>query len=124
MNTTDLYSADSTTPLNARTCVVLKKDTPALSAARSREFLREIPQWTLRAEPPLIERTFEFRDYPSTMAFANAVAEIAQREDHHPDLLISYKTCTVRYSTHAVGGLSENDFICAAKIDLLAHDKT
>ena len=53
------------------------------------------------------------------MAFVNTVAWIAHRQDHHPDLAVGYKTCTVRYVTHAIGGLSENDFICAARIDAL-----
>lgn len=121
MNTPNLYSAASATPLHARACVACNKDTPALSAARAQELLVEIPHWTLHADPVVIERTFVFPDYPSTMAFANAVAQLAQREDHHPDLLIRYKTCTVCFSTHAIGGLSENDFICAAKVDQLAH---
>lgn len=68
-------------------------------------------------------RTFGFRDYHQTLAFVNAMAEIIHREDHHPELVIGYNRCTVRYHTHSVnagkGGLSENDFICAAKIDEL-----
>jgi len=56
-----------------------------------------------------------------TMAFVNALAWVAHREDHHPDLAVGYKKCVVRYSTHAVGGLSENDFICAAKVDALVR---
>ena len=51
------------------------------------------------------------------MSFVNAVAHVANIEDHHPDLEIGYSVCRVRYSTHAIGGLSENDFICAAKLD-------
>jgi 4a-hydroxytetrahydrobiopterin dehydratase len=66
-----------------------------------------------------IRKTFRFDDYHRTLAFVNAVAWIAHREDHHPDLEVGYNRCTVRYSTHDVGGLSENDFICAAKVDRL-----
>jgi 4a-hydroxytetrahydrobiopterin dehydratase len=62
---------------------------------------------------------FQFKNYYETMAFVNAVAWVAHREDHHPDLEVGYNKCTVRYSTHSVGGLSENDFICAAKVDSL-----
>jgi len=66
-------------------------------------------------------RTFRFRDYHQTLAFVNAIADIIHREDHHPELVVSYNRCIVRYDTHSVnggkGGLSENDFICAAKID-------
>jgi 4a-hydroxytetrahydrobiopterin dehydratase len=66
-----------------------------------------------------IVKVFSFKNYHQTMAFVNAVAWIAHQEDHHPDMEVGYKTCKVKYSTHAIGGLSENDFICAAKIDQL-----
>lgn len=71
-----------------------------------------------------LERQFQFPDYHHTMAFVNAVADIANREDHHPEMVVGYNRCTVRYSTHSVnqgrGGISHNDFICAAKIDQIA----
>ncbi len=67
----------------------------------------------------VLTRTFEFRNYHETMAFVNATAWISHREDHHPDLSVGYNKCRVDYITHAIGGLSENDFICAAKIDAL-----
>ena len=67
----------------------------------------------------MIRKTFDFKNYYQTMAFVNALAWIAHREDHHPDIEVGYKRCHVRYSTHSIGGLSENDFICAAKIDAL-----
>ena len=66
-----------------------------------------------------IAKTYTFGNYYETMAFVNAAAYVSHREDHHPDMLVGYKTCTVTYTTHAVGGLSENDFICAAKLDAL-----
>ena len=66
-----------------------------------------------------ISKTYTFKNYYQTMAFVNAAAYISHKEDHHPDMLVSYKTCTVAYTTHAIGGLSENDFICAAKLDAL-----
>jgi 4a-hydroxytetrahydrobiopterin dehydratase len=66
-----------------------------------------------------IEKRFEFPDFHRTMAFVNALAWIAHVEDHHPDLRLSYGHCVVRFNTHAVGGLSINDFICAAKVDAL-----
>ena len=66
-----------------------------------------------------IEKTYAFRDYYQTMAFVNAVAWLSHREDHHPDLSVGFKHCRVEYTTHAIGGLSENDFICAAKVDAL-----
>jgi 4a-hydroxytetrahydrobiopterin dehydratase len=67
----------------------------------------------------LIGKAYNFTNYYQTMAFVNAVAWISHREDHHPDIILSYNKCRVEYTTHAVGGLSENDFICAAKIDVL-----
>jgi len=66
-----------------------------------------------------IVRTFTFKNYYQTMAFVNGLAWIAHAEDHHPDIEVGYKTCKVRYSTHAIGGISENDFICAAKMNAL-----
>ena len=67
-----------------------------------------------------IRRAFSFPDFYHTMSFVNAVAHIANTEDHHPDLEIGYNYCRVRYQTHAINGLHDNDFICAAKIDQLA----
>ena len=66
-----------------------------------------------------LSREFEFGDFHQTMAFVNAVAYIAHAEDHHPDLHVGWGHCIVRYTTHAIDGLSENDFICAALIDAL-----
>lgn len=75
--------------------------------------------WALNADNNEISRTYRFKNYYQTMAFVNALAWIAHAEDHHPDLEVGYNRCHVRYSTHAIGGLSENDYICAAKIDAL-----
>ena len=66
-----------------------------------------------------IAKTYKFKNYFETMAFVNATAWISHREDHHPDLAVGYNQCRVAYVTHAIGGLSENDFICAAKLDAL-----
>jgi len=75
--------------------------------------------WHYTTEQHTISRSFKFRDYLQTMNFANAVAWIAQQEDHHPELHISYHQCVIFYTTHSVHGLSINDFICAAHIDAL-----
>ncbi|MGH8505917.1 MAG: 4a-hydroxytetrahydrobiopterin dehydratase [Stenotrophobium sp.] len=88
------------------------------SATRMKASLR--PEWALARDGKLLEATFEFRDYYRTQAFVNAVAYIAHHEDHHPEMVFGYKTCTVRWWTHAIDGLSDNDFICAAKVDALA----
>ncbi|MHB8255125.1 MAG: 4a-hydroxytetrahydrobiopterin dehydratase [Acidiferrobacter sp.] len=86
---------------------------------RAQELMTQIPQWTLEESGQAVLRTFGFRNFFETMAFVNAIAYIAHREDHHPELYVSYKECRVRYQTHAIAGLSKNDFICAAKIDAL-----
>ncbi|MCG6938913.1 MAG: 4a-hydroxytetrahydrobiopterin dehydratase [Gammaproteobacteria bacterium] len=75
------------------------------------------PQWQLNKEDQTISYTYTFKNYYQTMAFVNVIAQIAHQQDHHPDLLVSYNRCTVKYSTHNIGGLSINDFICAAKIN-------
>jgi 4a-hydroxytetrahydrobiopterin dehydratase len=80
--------------------------------------LQEIsPEWQLSQDNKSIARTFKFNNYYDTMAFVNVVAMVAHRQDHHPDMTVTYNTCRVEFSTHSVGGLSLNDFICAAKVD-------
>ena len=89
-------------------------------AKRMMNLLHE--NWSLDKGAAYIERYFEFAAFSRTIAFVNAVAFIATNEGHHPDLSVSYGNCNVRYRTHAINGLSENDFICAAKIDRLAEE--
>ncbi len=79
--------------------------------------LGQLKDWHHQGD--VITKNYEFKNYYQTMAFVNAVAWMAHREDHHPDMTVGYRKCRVDYSTHAVGGLSENDFICAAKVDAL-----
>jgi 4a-hydroxytetrahydrobiopterin dehydratase len=90
---------------------------PLTRAAADELLLRLDPGWTLDERAASLQREFTFRDFYRTMSFVNAVAHVANIEDHHPDLEVGYNLCRVRYSTHAIGGLSENDFICAAKLD-------
>ena len=87
------------------------------SAQQAGEMLRQLKSWLLQ-EGKLV-KVYPFANYHHTMAFVNALAWISHREDHHPDLAVGYNQCRVTYWTHAVGGLSENDFICAAKCDAL-----
>ncbi|HAJ91531.1 MAG TPA: 4a-hydroxytetrahydrobiopterin dehydratase [Gammaproteobacteria bacterium] len=75
--------------------------------------------WAIDESGKEISRTFKFSNYYQTMAFVNAIAWIVHAEDHHPDLEVAYNRCHVRFSTHSIGGLSENDFICSARIDTL-----
>lgn len=108
------------TRLRDRNCTAYPSGTPPITPVRIGELLPELaPQWHLDAERQVLTRDFEFDNFHATMAFVNAVAWIAHVEDHHPDLEVGYGHCRVTYSTHSVGGLSENDFICAAKIDAL-----
>lgn len=88
-----------------------------MAADEIRRRLADAPGWTQDGKS--IVRTFEFADYHRTLAFVNALAWIAHAEDHHPELTVTYNRCTVRWDTHSVGGLSINDFICAAKVDAL-----
>ena len=92
---------------------------PPLTRAQAQRLLAAIPDWEFDDGATAIHRTFRFEDYHDTIAFVNALAWIVHREDHHPDLEVGYNRCRVRFSTHSVQGLSENDFICAAKIDAL-----
>ena len=78
-------------------------------------YLQQCPGWQIRQGQLL--KQFEFSSYPETLAFANAAAWIAHREDHHPDIHIGYRQCTLAFATHSADGLTENDFICAAKIN-------
>lgn len=94
-----------------------------LSAEQSRELLVALnDDWKLSDDGLEISRVFEFPAYGRTIAFTNAVAWIAISEGHHPVLTVSYGSCEVSYTTHAISGLSDNDFICAAKIDRLTRD--
>lgn len=96
-----------------------REGVPALGRADAERLLAQIPGWNLNDKAGEIDRTFRFEDYYETIAFVNALAWIVHREDHHPDLEVGYNRCRVRFSTHSVKGLSENDFICAAHINAL-----
>ena len=88
-----------------------------LDAAQVRAMLKGLEGW--EPDGKAIAKTYRFRNYFETMAFVNAAAWISHREDHHPDMAVGYDRCRVAYVTHAIDGLSENDFICAAKLDAL-----
>ncbi|MBN1610693.1 MAG: 4a-hydroxytetrahydrobiopterin dehydratase [Polyangiaceae bacterium] len=104
--------------LAARHCRPCQGGTP-LGPDEVRFLLPQATGWSLDSSSESISRTYSFRNFHETMAFVNAVAWLAHREDHHPELEVSYRSCRVRYRTHAVGGLSENDFICAAQVNRL-----
>jgi 4a-hydroxytetrahydrobiopterin dehydratase len=106
--------------LSQKKCVPCEGGAKALDRAVAEKLLAQlVPQWKLTADGKQIQATFEFKNYFRTTAFVNAVAWIAHNEDHHPDIAFGYKTAAITYWTHAINGLSENDFICAAKVDAL-----
>lgn len=108
------------TALAEQNCTPLRGEQHRIDAALAQAKLAELPGWSLEGEAAAISRSFRFPDYAATIAFVNAVAAMAEAQDHHPDLEVGYGRCLVRYNTHDVGGLSQNDFICAAKADALA----
>lgn len=95
----------------------LPKGTPPLQGAELEELLREVPRWSVGERT--IGREFRFGDFRQAMEFVNNVAAIADEQDHHPDIFISYNKVQVTLSTHKIGGLSLNDFIVAARIDAI-----
>ena len=99
-----------------------RENEPALTRSQAQALLSEIPGWALNDNTTEISRSYKFKNYYETIAFVNALVWIVHREDHHPDLEVGYNRCHIRFSTHSVKGLSENDFICAAKISALQKD--
>jgi 4a-hydroxytetrahydrobiopterin dehydratase len=104
--------------LASRTCVTPRKGQPKLGAEQIRELAGQVRGWEARDDE--IRKTYKFKDFVTAMAFLNRVAEVAEKEAHHPDFCVHYNRVDFTLSTHDVGGLSENDFILAAKIDALA----
>jgi 4a-hydroxytetrahydrobiopterin dehydratase len=108
------------TDLSARHCVPCEGGIAPLSRSAAEEVLQRLDEnWQLSVDATSLQREFRFKDFFRTMSFVNAIAHVSNIEDHHPDLEVGYNYCRVRYTTHAIGGLSENDLICAAKIDQL-----
>ncbi len=103
--------------LTTKKCKPCEGGVAPYGAAEAREMLKELKGWII--EDGKLAKVYPFANYYQTMAFVNALAWISHREDHHPDLAVGYNKCRVEYWTHAIGGLSENDFICAAKCDAL-----
>ena len=103
--------------LARKKCVPCEGGVDPLGPQQVAPLLKGLAGWSL--EGGMITRTYKFRNYFETMAFVNSAAWISHREDHHPDLVVKWGECKVSYVTHAINGLSENDFICAAKLDAL-----
>lgn len=105
--------------LTAKTCVPCRGGIDPLTREQATEFLRETPEWQLSEDAARISRAFKFRDFASALAFVNRVGELAESEQHHPDITFGWGYVTVVLYTHKIKGLHENDFIVAAKIDAL-----
>ena len=103
--------------LARKKCTPCEGGVAPLTPEQVRPMLKGLQGWVL--EGKMIAKTFKFANYYETMAFVNAAAWVSHREDHHPDMLVKWGECRVSYWTHAIDGLSENDFICAAKLDAL-----
>ncbi len=108
---------DNVCDLTNKQCKPCEGGVPPLTQDEAKNLLKQLEGWELNDNR--ISKTFVFKNYYQVIAFVNAVAWMTHREDHHPDMAVGYNKCRVEYSTHAIGGLSENDFICAAKVDAL-----
>ena len=106
--------------LTSKHCVPCEGGIPALTPAEVRDHLAALPDWKLTADGQRIRREWRVKDFPTALDFFNRVGQVAEQEDHHPDLhLTGYRNIAIEIWTHAAGGLTENDFILAAKIDTL-----
>ena len=112
-----------TTRLVAKYCVACEAGTPPMEIEQARAMLDEVPGWELKvpaegeAGVPMLVRRFRFKDFAEAMTFVNEVADLAESEGHHPDIHISWNRVRLELTTHAIKGLSENDFIMAAKVN-------
>jgi 4a-hydroxytetrahydrobiopterin dehydratase len=108
---------DTVKPLYQRRCVPCEGNIPAFARPKNLEYLKRVNEWQL-IDDISIEKIYLFKDFKETIIFVNKVADIAEAENHHPDILIfGWNKLKISLSTHAIGGLSENDFILASKID-------
>jgi len=106
-------------PFLNKHCRDYSKNESALSRQQVDQQQQYIPEWRFHEPKNRLQRCVEFDNYQQTLAFVNAVAKIAIEQDHHPEIQFTYKQCTIYYSTHSLDGISNNDFICASKIDVL-----
>jgi 4a-hydroxytetrahydrobiopterin dehydratase len=106
--------------LSDKKCAPCEGGVAPLTPAKAKTYGKQLHKdWSIAKDSKSLQRSLKFKDFYRTMSFVNAVAYIANREDHHPDMEVGYDYCRVTFSTHSIGGLSVNDFICAAKLDLL-----
>jgi 4a-hydroxytetrahydrobiopterin dehydratase len=105
--------------LTDKKCVPCEGGVPKMGREKAAAMMRQVPGWELAEDANSIRRRYEFKGFYKCMAFINAMAWVANQENHHPDFSAGYNYCEVTFTTHAIDGLSENDFICAAKINAL-----
>ena len=105
--------------LASKTCQPCEGGVKPMDAGEAKSLLKDLPGWSLSDDAKMISRRFEFKGFYRTMAFINAMAWVVNNENHHPDFSAGYNYCEIGFTTHAIDGLSENDFICAAKVSEL-----
>lgn len=110
-----------TSSLTAKRCMPCEAGTPPMPPEDAERMAAQVPGWDLKPEEQKLARRFKFADFKQAMAFVNRVADLAEAEGHHPDIHISWNRVRLELTTHAIKGLSENDFILAAKISELDH---
>ncbi len=109
------------TDLANKKCIPCEdKDFPPMTREQAEDFMEHVPQWTLADDAREIHRVFRFKDFKEALAFVNKVGEIAEEQSHHPDIRFGWGKAELSLSTHSIGGLSESDFIIAARVDLVA----
>lgn len=107
--------------LSSKKCVPCEGGTPKISPVDAQIMIKTLDGWQLSSDNLFLFKKFNFKNYYHTMAFVNLIAWISHQENHHPDMTVCYNSCEVKYTTHAINGLSENDFICASKINKLQN---
>lgn len=110
--------SESVCSLEEKNCKPCEGGVAPLAGDELDRLLGELNEWA--QQDGQLVKLYTFTNYYQTIAFVNAIAWVSHRENHHPDLEVGFNQCRVRYVTHAIGGLSENDFICAAKVDRLS----
>jgi 4a-hydroxytetrahydrobiopterin dehydratase len=106
--------------LGARDCEPCRGGVPPMEMDAARGLMAQIdPAWVLSEDGTMLSRRFEFKNFGKAMQLANAVGFVGEQQGHHPDIAFGWGYCSVTWSTHEIGGLSENDFICAARVDAI-----
>lgn len=112
-----LITENTMNPLINKQCREYSKDESPLNLTEIEDNRRHTPEWQFCATENTLTQTFHFDNYHQTIEFVNKLAEVSHQQDHHAELIVTYNRCKVTFCTHSVGGITENDFICAAKID-------